>query len=75
MKYNEFTKWSALDIAVVKANKNIVGDQNYAKFCDYAPTAIDINYDQEELQATGKDVLMLGWGHIGVWRHVRLIFY
>ncbi|CAB3258339.1 unnamed protein product [Arctia plantaginis] len=69
LKYKEFTKWSAMDIAVVKANKRIVGDHNYVDFCDYAPTMIDINYDQEELQATGKDVLILGWGHKGIWRH------
>ncbi|CAB3227587.1 unnamed protein product [Arctia plantaginis] len=68
LNYDDLDKWANYDIAVIKVESNIVGDEGYITHCSYAPTVIDINYDAKELQEDGSEAMALGWGHIRYWR-------
>lgn len=66
--YEELEKWTNYDIAVIKVDRDIVGDKSYKKYCSYEPKVVAINYDFIELQATDNSVMVLGWGHSKTWR-------
>lgn len=70
LNYDNLDKWANYDIAVIKVESKIVGDEGYITHCSYAPTVIDINYEDKELQEVGNEVIVLGWGHKKYWREV-----
>ncbi|CAH0721140.1 unnamed protein product, partial [Brenthis ino] len=68
LDYNNLENWSALDIAVVKVEKQYrFDDQNFTKYCSYAPNKIDVNFDKQN-EKPGTQAIVLGWGHTRKWR-------
>lgn len=72
LDYHKTEKWSFIDIALVKVESRYNLDDNSYKFlCSYIPTVIPINYENK-FQKPGTDALVYGWGHIDIWRQVRI---
>lgn len=69
-EYNDFTKWSNIDIALVKVESpyDFDGDKT-AQMCTWVPGPIDISYDHKHIEP-GRDAMVLGWGHSEKWRKV-----
>ncbi|CAH0721139.1 unnamed protein product, partial [Brenthis ino] len=68
LDYSNIEKWSALDIAVVKVDKQYrFDDQNFTKYCSYPPNKIDVNFDKQN-EKPGTQAIVLGWGHTSKWR-------
>lgn len=68
LNYDKLDKWANYDIAVIKVESKIVGDEGYTTHCSYAPTVVEINYEDRKLQDTDSEALVLGWGHAKYWR-------
>nr|XP_034837205.1 trypsin eta-like [Maniola hyperantus] len=67
LQYDQVSKWSHNDVAVVKVEKPFVSSARSWRDCSYSPVAIPVNFDPKH-EEPGTEAIVLGWGHTSKWR-------
>ncbi|PZC77036.1 hypothetical protein B5X24_HaOG203906 [Helicoverpa armigera] len=66
--YDKLDKWALIDIGVVKVESPYdFADESYKTVCSYIPSVIPISYEAK-YQEPGTDAIVMGWGHLLLWR-------